>query len=70
MSEVPIEATPVTVRLNDATRMFGIGRTSLYELIKEGHLSDVIVAGRRLVKVAELERLVEQGTASSSKREF
>ena len=39
MTETRIEAKPVTVRLKDATAMFGIGRTSIYELIQSAILS-------------------------------
>ena len=50
---------PVALRVNDAARAAGIGRTSLYELISEGKLRTVKVAGRRLVPLSELKRLFD-----------
>mgnify|MGYP001221039153 CR=1 FL=1 len=35
----PVE--PICVRVNDAARMIGIGRTKLYELISSGELETV-----------------------------
>lgn len=44
-------------RIEDACRALGIGRTSLYSLIKSGDLRVVRVAGRTVVPRSELERL-------------
>lgn len=44
--------------VNEACTALGIGRTSLYELVKNGELTLVKVAGRSLVRRAELERLL------------
>lgn len=51
---------PIALRINDAARTVGLGRTSIYELIKEGRLKTVKVAGRRLVPMAALRQLIEQ----------
>ena len=50
---------PVALRINDAAAACGLGRTSIYELINEGKLRTVKVAGRRLVPMAALRELIE-----------
>lgn len=54
---------PVAVRINDAARMIGIGRSKLYELIKTKELPAVRVAGRRLVPVKAIHELIEKAAA-------
>lgn len=49
---------PLAVRIDDASRMIGLGRTSIYELINEGKLKTIKVAGRRLVLVAAIRELL------------
>ena len=49
---------PITVRIADAVRMTGIGRSKLYELIKAGELDTVKVGCITLVPVESLRRLV------------
>ena len=49
----------VTVKV--ASRMISLGCTKLYELIASGELKSVRVGKRRLIPVAELERLVREG---------
>ena len=44
--------------VNEACAAIGIGRTSLYELVKSGELTLVKVAGRSLIRRGELERLL------------
>ena len=48
---------PLAYRIADACHVLGIGRTSLYELVKSGELKLIKVAGRTLVPHSELERL-------------
>jgi excisionase family DNA binding protein len=40
---------PLGYRINDACRLAGIGRTSIYKLIGDGQLAVVKVGGRTLV---------------------
>lgn len=47
--------------VNDACMALGIGRTSLYELAKNGELKLIKIAGRTLVPRSELERLTQVG---------
>ena len=54
---------PFTVRIPEAIRLTGIGRSKLYELIKAGEVETVKIGTATLVKVASLHRLVERGAA-------
>lgn len=49
---------PLALRIDDACRALSIGRTSLYALIAEGKLKPVKLAGRTLIPLVQLERLV------------
>jgi excisionase family DNA binding protein len=48
---------PVTVTVSNALRLSGIGRTTLYKLIKEGKIRTTTIGRRRLVVYASLEEL-------------
>lgn len=50
-------AGKLAYRVDEACHALGIGRTSLYELVKSGELKLIKVAGRTLVPRSELERL-------------
>lgn len=50
-------AGKLAYRVDEACHALGIGRTSLYELVKTGELKLIKVAGRTLVPRSELERL-------------
>jgi excisionase family DNA binding protein len=51
--------TALLVSARDATRMLGVGRTTLYELINQGRLRPVHIGRSLRIPVAELERFVE-----------
>lgn len=51
---------PICVRINDAARMIGIGRTKLYELIATGEVETVKLGRGTRVTVASLYRLIER----------
>ena len=59
----PVE--PICVRVNDAARMIGIGRTKLYELISSCELETVKIGKATRVTTASLHRLVERHRALS-----
>jgi hypothetical protein len=48
------------VRVGDASRIIGIGRTKLYELIKAGDLETVKIGGATLVTMRSLRHLIER----------
>ena len=49
---------PICVRINDAARMIGVGRTKLYELIADGEVETVKLGKSTRVITASLHRLV------------
>lgn len=58
---LPLPFEPFTVRIPEAVRLNGIGRSKLYELIRAGDVETVKIGTATLVKVASLRRLVETG---------
>ncbi|KDA00949.1 helix-turn-helix domain-containing protein [Hyphomonas oceanitis] len=48
----------IATSVNDAAKALSLGRTSIYELIKNGQLETVKLGRRTLVKVDSLHRLV------------
>jgi excisionase family DNA binding protein len=56
----------LALRINDACVALGISRSSLYELMAAGEIKTAVIAGRRLIPVSELERLVRNGTSKAA----
>jgi excisionase family DNA binding protein len=50
--------TVLAYRVNDAAKVAGLSRSSIYSLIGEGKLRSVLVAGRRLIPAAALRDLL------------
>lgn len=48
---------PVTVTINTALEVTGLGRTKLYELIAQGIIKTITIGRRRLVVFSSLEEL-------------
>lgn len=48
-------ARPLTVRIRDACRITGIGRSKIYELIAQGEIETIKIGAITLVPVAGLE---------------
>ncbi|MEC7819164.1 helix-turn-helix domain-containing protein [Pelagerythrobacter aerophilus] len=55
---------PICVRINDAARMIGVGRTKLYELISSGELEAVKIGKATRVTTASLNELVKRRSAT------
>ena len=51
---------PICVRINDAARMIGVGRTKLYELICSGELETVKIGNATRVTTASLHGLIRR----------
>lgn len=51
---------PVSVSPEDAGRLIGLGRTKVFELIREGDLRVAKIGRRTLVPVSELHALIER----------
>lgn len=49
---------PLAYTAEQAARALNISRSSIYNLIAEGHLKATVVAGRRLIPVVELHALL------------
>ena len=49
---------PFLVSIVEAGRMLGLGRTKIYDLVKQGELEVVSIGRRRLVSVASVKAFV------------
>lgn len=49
----------ITVRIREACRMTGIGRSKFYELIQEGEIETIKVGAMTLIPVAGLEKFLD-----------
>lgn len=56
----PAPNPPLTVRIPEACRMTGIGRSKLYELIQVGEIEIIKVGSMTLVPVETLEALIRR----------
>ena len=50
---------PLAVSINDTVKALGVGRTSVYEMIKDGRLEAFKLGRRTLVRVESIRRLVD-----------
>ncbi|MEW9855441.1 helix-turn-helix domain-containing protein [Novosphingobium sp. M1R2S20] len=50
---------PLAVRIPEACRMIGIGRSKLYELIADGTIEIVKIGSVTVIPVSQLKALVE-----------
>ena len=55
---------PLSVRISDACRMTGIGRSKLYELIKDGAVDVIKVGAITLVPLSSIQALLDRGHRS------
>ena len=51
--------TPITVRISEACRLTGIGRSKLYELIQAGEIETIKVGTITLIPMASLITFLE-----------
>jgi excisionase family DNA binding protein len=61
----PAVGVALAYRINDAAAVTGLSRSKLYELIAEGRLRSIKVAGRRLIPRDALEALLSEGAWST-----
>lgn len=57
-TQVPI-AQKISVTVDEAVGASGLSRSTIYELIKDNAIESRVVAGRRLILVRSLRRLIE-----------
>lgn len=58
---------PIAVRVKEACRLTGIGRSKLYELIADGHIEIVKVGAMTLVPLESLRGLIERGRSGGGR---
>ncbi len=58
MRQMAPQIAPITVRIPDACRMIGIGRSKMYELIQEGRIETLKLGTSTLVVVESLTALI------------
>lgn len=56
---------PITVRIKDACRMTGIGRSKLYLLIAEGAIETIKIGSMTLIPVASIEAFLRSHRSGS-----
>lgn len=56
----PPSVEPICVKVNDAARMIGVGRTKLYELIAAGEVDVVKLGKSTRVTTASLRTLIQK----------
>jgi len=59
---------PLTVRIRDACRITGIGRSKLYELIESGDIEVIKIGRMTLISVSELEAFIAAHRGVNSAR--
>ncbi len=50
---------PIFLSINETAKALGLGRTSIYGLLRSGRLEAVKLGRRTLVKVESIRRLIE-----------
>jgi excisionase family DNA binding protein len=58
------DPTPLLLTVDEAARLLAVGRTSVYQLIWDGELTPVRIGRCVRLAVAELERFVNERTAT------
>lgn len=58
-AELPA-AMPITVRVKEACRLTGIGRSKLYELISDDEIDTIKVGAITLIPMTSLKRFLER----------
>lgn len=54
---------PITVTIDDTSRITGLGNTKIYELIAQGRLETLTIGRRRLVLFRSIEALLQPSAA-------
>lgn len=54
---------PMSYSVRDVAEMLGLGRTTVYRLMSEGHLTRIKVGARTLIPAADVSALMAAGQA-------
>lgn len=54
----------LAVSVNEAARIIGVGRTSIYSMIRDGQIETLKIGRRTVVKTSSLRRIIDQGGRS------
>ncbi|MCB1359416.1 MAG: helix-turn-helix domain-containing protein [Maritimibacter sp.] len=57
-------AQPIAFSVDSSCRYTGLSRSTLYKLARNGQLQMIRVAGRTLIRRAELDRLITEASTS------
>ena len=60
---------PLAVSINEATKIIGLGRTSIYAMIADGRLKVFKVGRRTLVRVKSIRQLSDEQVAARAARQ-
>ncbi|WP_066548601.1 MULTISPECIES: helix-turn-helix domain-containing protein [unclassified Sphingomonas] len=63
-----IDVKPITLRIREACRITGIGRSKLYELIKAGEIEVIKLGTMTLVSMRSVEEMIERAKARDGAR--
>ena len=66
MTDGDVQAEPLTVRIKEACRMTGIGRSKFYELIAAGEIEVVRIGGMTLVPLESLRSLIDRSSTTET----
>lgn len=61
LSKPNADLSPITLRIADACRITGIGRSKFYELIKAGEIGVIKVGAITLVPMTSIDALLQRG---------
>ena len=61
-----IRPAPLAYRIPDACAVLGLGKTSIYELMKEGKLKAIKVAGRTLIDAESARALIASAATAKT----
>lgn len=50
----------LAVSVNQAARILGVGRTTLYSMIRDGRIDALKLGRRTLIKTASLRRIIDE----------
>lgn len=59
-AQISPHETRLALRVNDACVALGVSRSTLYQLISDGKIRTAMIAGRRVIPMSELTRLLNE----------